>query len=289
MISAPNRRGIALMTAAMACYVLNDTLVKLTLDVFPPGQVLAVRGVAATAALALVSHRRLATPGAMRTLWRPLLALRCALEVTTAGTSVLALSQASLSSVSAIMMTAPLLIAMTSMTLGWEPARPGRLLAVAFGLAGALLILRPAAQPLSDGVILACLCAVSLAARDLATRRLPPSLPSAMVAATASCAACAAGPVLGWAMDESWASVARRETWVLVGAALCTAAGNYSLIAACRGSDLAVVTPFRYSLLVWACLATFWVWGDVPDAAGTCGIVVIVVAGIFTMRGAVRR
>jgi hypothetical protein len=40
---ANSRRGAALMTLAMACYVLNDGCVKLTTDRLPPGQVLSLR------------------------------------------------------------------------------------------------------------------------------------------------------------------------------------------------------------------------------------------------------
>lgn len=289
MISAPNRRGIALMVVAMACYVLNDTLVKLTLQAFPAGQVLAMRGLVATALLAMVSRQHQGQSSAARTLLHPLMALRCALEVSTATTSVLALSHASLAVVSAIMMTAPLLIAAASVTLGWERARPQLILGVAMGLGGAMLVLRPASQSSGEGITLACLCAVSLAARDLVTRRLPPSMPSALVAALTTFSVCAAGPVLSWATGESWASPARAETTALAAAAVCAAVGNYALVAACRGADLSVVTPFRYSLIVWACLFGFLVWGDVPDAATAVGIAVIVLAGVFTLRVASRR
>jgi drug/metabolite transporter (DMT)-like permease len=177
---------------------------------------------------------------------------------------VLALSRASLAVVSALMMTAPLLIVTASAVLGWERARPRLLLGVALGLAGALLVLRPSAQSSGEGIALAGLCAVSLAARDLITRRLPPSMPSSLVAALTTCSVC-------------------------VAAAVCAAIGNYALVAACRGSDLSVVTPFRYSLIVWACLSGFLVWGDIPDMQNTIGIAVIVAAGVLTLRAASRR
>lgn len=288
MISTPNRRGITLMVVAMACYVLNDTLVKLTLQVFPAGQVLTMRGVVAGALLATVSWRHLGNSGTARTLRHPLVVLRCALEVTTATFSVLALSHASLAVVSAIMMTAPLLIVLTSMLWGWERARPRSILGVAMGLAGALLVLRPAPQSSGEGIALACLCAVSLAARDLVTRRLPPSMPSALVATLTSCCVCAAGPFFGWTTGETWVSPVRAETSALAAAAVCAAIGNYALVAACRGVDLSVVTPFRYSLIVWACFFGFLVWGDVPDVPNAVGITVIVIAGVFTLRAASR-
>ncbi|MGJ7572955.1 DMT family transporter [Variovorax sp. RB2P76] len=284
MTSAQNRRGIALMISAMACYALNDAFVKLTLHAFPTGQVLTVRGAAAVAVLAAVSWRRIDMPRSGCDLCQPMLALRCALEITTAVTSVLALARVSLAVVSSLMMTAPLLIVVVSMTLRWEPARLHRLLGASVGLAGALLVLRPSEPAASEGVGFACLCAASLAARDMINRRLPASLSSARVAILTTFAVCAAGLVLGVASDGSWSSLARRETLAIAGAAICSALGNYALIAACRKSDLSAITPFRYTLVVWSCLLGYLVWDDVPDLPRLAGIVLITVAGLMTLR-----
>lgn len=283
MTSAQNRRGIALMTIAMACYALNDAFVKLTLHAFPTGQVLTVRGVVAVAVLAAVSWR-VDTPRSGCDLFHPMLALRCVLEITTAVTSVLALAHASLAVVGSLMMTAPLLIVVASMTLRWEPARPYPLLGAMVGLSGALLVLRPCEPAASPGVGFACLCAASLAAREMVTRRLPASLSSATVAIATTLAVCAAGLVLGAASDGSWSSLARRETIAIAGAAICSALGNYALIAACRKSDLSAVTPFRYTLVVWSCLLSYLVWNDVPDLSRLGGIALITVAGLMTLR-----
>lgn len=272
------------MIAAMACYALNDTLVKLTLQAFPAGQVLAVRGMAASALVLFVAHADgVRLDAGLR---EPSVLLRCALEISTAITSVLALARASLTTVSALMMLAPLLVAMASMLARWEPARPARLLAVLAGLGGAWLVMRPHAQASASGLALAGLCAMSLAARDLVTRRLPPSVSTATVAIAATAAVCGAGPLLGLALQETWQPLMRRETLLLLGAAACAAAGNYALIAACRRTDLALVAPFRYSILVWACLLAYAVWGDVPDPITLLGIAVIAAAGIASLRGA---
>lgn len=267
----------------MACYVLNDTLVKLTLQAFPAGQVLAVRGVAASALVLIVA--RADGVQLKADLREPSVLLRCALEISTAVTSVLALARASLTTVSALMMVAPLLVAVASMLARWEPVRPARLLAVLTGLGGAWLVMRPHAQASGAGLALAGLCAVSLAARDLVTRRLPPSVSTTSVAIATTAAVCGAAPLLGLALDETWRPLIRRETLALLGAAACAAAGNYALIAACRRTDLSLAAPFRYSILVWACLLAYLVWGDVPDLITLLGLAVIAVAGIANLRG----
>ena len=280
-----NRRGILLMLVAMGCYVLNDAFVKLAAQGLPPGQVLAVRGAFAT--LFVLALARGARAG-WRTALRPLVAGRCGLEITTALTSVVALSLAPLATVSTLMMTAPLMIAATAMALRWEPWRVSRLLATLAGFAGVLLVIQPSARSEVPAAGLACalLCAASLAARDLVTRRIPATVPSSTIAVATTLAVCLGGLLLG--LVERWAPLTRHELGMLAAAAGCAALGNYALIVACRGVDLSVVTPFRYSLIVWALLLGYAIWGDMPRPEAAAGVVLVVAAGAFTVWAARR-
>jgi len=268
------------MLVAMGCYVLNDVFVKLAAQSLPPGQVLAVRGAFATIFVLAIGRGTLA---GWRTALRPLIGARCGLEVTTALASVVALSLAPLATVSTLMMTAPLMIAATAMALRWEPWRGGRLLATAAGFAGVLLVIQPSARPDVPVAGLACalLCAASLAVRDLVTRRIPVTIPSSTIAVATTLAVCVAGLLLG--IMERWAPLTQQELGVLAAAAGCAALGNYALIVACRGVDLSVVTPFRYSLIVWALLLGYAIWGDMPRPQAAIGVLLIVAAGAFTV------
>ncbi|WP_256230360.1 DMT family transporter [Variovorax gossypii] len=280
-----NRRGIALMLVAMCCYVFNDVFVKLAAQHLPPGQVLAVRGLFATLFVLVVAWGARAR---WRTALRPLVGVRCGLEITTALASVLALSLVPLATVSTLMMTAPLMIAVTAMALRWEPWQGSRLVAAAAGFAGVLLVIQPATRldvP-TAGHVCALLCAASLAGRDLVTRRIPAGVPSSLIAAATTLAVCLAGALLGF--TEQWIVPTQREIAALAAAASCATLGSYALIAACRGVDLSVVTPFRYSFIVWALLLGYAIWGDVPQPLAALGAVLILASGAFTIWAARR-
>ncbi|MBT2326548.1 DMT family transporter [Variovorax paradoxus] len=266
------------MLVAMACYMMNDTFVKLTADRLPPGQILALRGAFASALIIAMARPG---SGQWRSAFQPIMGVRCALEITTAFTSVVALSLVSLATVTSLMMTAPLLIAVAAMALRWEPWQVRRVLAIGIGFVGTLLVVRPSADvgtPIA-GLGMALLCAASLAGRDLLTRQVPASIPSGTIAVMTTIAAAVAGGLLG--LMEHWVSLETREVASLAAAATCSAAGNYALIAACRGVDLSVVTPFRYSIIVWAVLLGYAVWGDIPDLQSVGGIAMIVSAGTY--------
>ena len=69
---------------------------------------------------------------------------------------------------------------------------------------------------------------------------------------------------------------------MLAASAVALLAGQYWLIAAMRIGEIAVVAPFRYSLIVWAVASGYIVWGELPDFASWLGIAIVSLAGLYT-------
>ena len=49
-----------------------------------------------------------------------------------------------------------------------------------------------------------------------------------------------------------------------------------------RTGEIAVVAPYRYSVIVWAIASGYIVWGEVPDLASWIGIAIVSLAGLYT-------
>jgi drug/metabolite transporter (DMT)-like permease len=49
-----------------------------------------------------------------------------------------------------------------------------------------------------------------------------------------------------------------------------------------RTGDIAVVAPFRYSIILWAIVAGFLIWRELPDPATWAGIAIVTAAGLYT-------
>jgi drug/metabolite transporter (DMT)-like permease len=279
-----NRKGIFLMTLAMGLYVLNDTCVKLVTAHQPTGQILAIRGVFATlVVLGLALHAR--ALASVKVLLRPVIALRAGLEVTTAVTSIGALAYMTVADVTAVMLAAPLLITLFVITTRSEEVPMGRIVAAVVGFAGVMLVLKPGSQTnMNAGAVLALLCSLSLASRDLVTRRIPREIPTVLIAMVTTMAVAVFGFAMG--IVELWQPVRLREVLLLAGAAVFAALGNYALIAACRDTDLSVVTPFRYTIIVWAIIGGLAIWGTVPDLMAATGMCLICLCGWHTLRSA---
>jgi drug/metabolite transporter (DMT)-like permease len=71
--------------------------------------------------------------------------------------------------------------------------------------------------------------------------------------------------------------------WVLiVGVAIIGSVANYALIKALDYAEAGAVQPYSYTLLVWATLLGFVVFGDFPDLWTIVGAAVIVASSAYT-------
>lgn len=277
------------MLLAMGCYTFNDALIKLAAAHCGPGQILALRGVCASA-IVLAIAARAGGLSQWRTLWRPIVAARALLEIATAVSSVLALARMPLGTVTALMLTAPLMVAAFSMASGMEPRRADRVIAATVGFAGVLLVLRPSLDVSTSGLAFALSCAACLAARDLINRRIPLQVPTPLIAGVTTLAVTAGGFVMAAApASQSWQDLAPSALAWIAGAAVFTAVGNYAVVAASRNVDLSTVAPFRYSSILWALLLGYVFLGETPNGHAGTGVALLVGSGAYMLRTAPKR
>ena len=59
--------------------------------------------------------------------------------------------------------------------------------------------------------------------------------------------------------------------------------GYYCAVATMRIGDVAIVSSFRYTVMLWAITLGWLVFGDIPDLWTFLGICIILMAGLFTI------
>lgn len=278
--AASNRRGVIAMVAAMATFVINDVLVKLSTQTLPTGQVLAIRGLFAIVA-SLVLVKMFGAFSDLKAMANPIVALRGALESAIAFTFILALAHLPLANITAILQAASLILVAMASVLGIEKVGWRRWAAVVVGFIGVLVIVRPSSDGFTVYSLVALASAALVGARDLVTRQIGADVPSTVVTFTTTLVVCATGWIIG--ITETWQPVGPREWAYLMGAALFVAAGNYAIIVAFRDADVSLVSGFRYTVLVFAIALGALVWGDVPDLPALIGTVLIVGSGLYTL------
>jgi drug/metabolite transporter (DMT)-like permease len=58
---------------------------------------------------------------------------------------------------------------------------------------------------------------------------------------------------------------------------------SFFIISAFRSADVGVDLGLRYSVVIFAVIMGYLVWGDVPDPIAFAGIALIVGSGLYTM------
>ena len=276
-----NIKGSLLMVAAMAGFALEDMLVKAAAQDLPVGQVLIVfgfGGMAIYASIALMRGEALLHPQAFS---RPLLA-RAFFEILGRLGYTVAIALTPLSSASAILQAAPLVVAAGAVMVFGEKVGWRRWLAIVIGFIGVLMILRPGTGGFEPLSVFAVLGMIGFAGRDLATRAAPPSMTNAQLGLYGFAMMAIAG-----AIALSWTGGATlpdgQSSLLLVGAIVMGVLGYSCLTGAMRTGEIGVVAPFRYIRLVFAMILGVLVFAERPDAMTLLGSAVIVASGLYTV------
>ena len=125
------------------------------------------------------------------------------------------------------------------------------------------------------------------AARDVLTRVIPPTVPSVMVTlSTAATVAVLAGVL---SLFEGWQAVTPKQLALLATASVFLSGGYYFVSLGMREGDVSVISPFRYTSLLYALLIGWAVWGDIPNTLAMAGIALLVGAGVLMVRVGGRR
>ncbi|MCU4182151.1 DMT family transporter [Bosea sp. BH3] len=278
--AAENRRGIVFMLAAMSLFVVNDALMKLARETYPAGQALTLRATfAIVVGFALVFAAREGDRLAMA--FRPRVLLRGMLESIGALTFSWSLGLMPLANITAINMASPLLIVAIAVLLGMERVGWRRALALTVGFIGVLLVVRPGADSFNAAALVAVVSVFLTSGRDLTTRSIGDDVPSTVVSLTTTVLV---GVVaLGYGLTEEWQPIWRLESIYVALAAVLVTIGTFFIISAFRRTDVGVISQYRYTVIIFATLLGYFVWGDVPDLLAFAGIGLIIGSGLYTM------
>jgi drug/metabolite transporter (DMT)-like permease len=283
---AANRRGVLAISAGMACFVANDTLVKYVSQSMPASQLILLRGIMASALLLAIAHGMGATRRLADLFDRRVMA-RAGLDTLGTVTYLVSLFHIPLANATAINMATPLVVTVLAVVAFREEVNGARWLAIAVGFTGVLLVVKPRGGEFNAYAILCLVGTLFQASRDVATRLVDRTIPSVLI--TLSTAISVTLFSAAWSLFEEWTPMAPGQLVLLAVASVFLSAGYFLVTVAMRAGEMSLIAPFRYSGLAFALLLGYAVWGYVPDAWAWSGIALLVVAGLWLMRRPQRR
>ncbi len=276
-----NLRGILLMVAAMAGFAIEDVFVKTLATAMPVAQILVFLGLGGGAAFALLAARR-GAPLRLSTLRAPGILLRSVGEVVGTIGFVTALALTPLSTASAILQATPLAVTLGAALFLREPVGWRRWSAILVGFAGVLLIVRPGAADFDPATLFAVQGVIGLAIRDLATRIVPAEVPTLSIAAWGQLTLMPTGIVL-FAISAPPVLPSAWDVLMLACALGTGVLAYYWITAAMRLGEVAVITPFRYTRLLFALGLGAVIFGEQPDALTLTGAGLVIASGLYTL------
>ncbi|PHQ72117.1 MAG: EamA family transporter [Sneathiella sp.] len=275
-----NMRGAAFMAISMAAFVINDTNMKLAAEHLSLFQALFLRGIFTTILLVSLALYKKAIIFHIPKGDRKILVLRLIGELGGTLFFLNALFNMPLANATAIVQALPLAVTLAGALFLREAVGWRRYLAIGFGFIGVLIIVRPGSEGFNEFSLSAVASIFCIVLRDLSTRRLSPAIPSLFVALLTSVAIMLVGGIFSTVTD--WKPVTTEGLTLLATASVFVIIAYLCSIKTMRVGDISFSSPFRYTLLIWAILLGFFVFGDIPDSWTIVGSLIIVGTGVYT-------
>lgn len=276
-----NLRGICLMVLAMAGFAVADSCIKLASQAMPIGQVLVSFGAGGTLVFVLIARAKGLRLWTAQALQRAVLMRNTGEVIGTCGV-VMALSLLPLSLTSAILQVNPIAVTFAVATVLREPVGWRRWSAIMVGFAGVMVIIRPGAAAFDPAILWAVLGVIGLTLRDVATRAVPRSTENVKLATWGFASLIPLGMAM-LAITGGTVEPDLRAQSLLIGAVMSGTTAYWAITAAMRVGDVGVVTPFRYTRLIFAMGIGIVVFAERPDGWTYAGSALVVASGIYTL------
>ena len=268
------------MIASMAAFAIEDAFLKTVTKHLPVGQVLMMFGAGGLCVFALMARRASASIFQVQVLTKNML-FRAVFEFFGRLFYILAIALTPMSSATAILQSGPMFVVLGAHLFLREKVDAKTWLAIFGGLLGVMIILRPSAEDFSPISLLAVVGTLGFVGRDLFTRTAPPTLTKEVLGFYGFTNMMIAGACFAvW--DGKQFVPLQAQQLLMLGAALMAGVFAYTaLMIAMRTGSIGVVTPYRYSRLLFGIFIGVAVFDEQLDAPMLLGCAVVMGAGLF--------
>ena len=269
--------AILLLLCAVALFSLSDVLAKLLRQTLPAVEIAWLRYlVFAGFAVLLTARRRFAGLRARRPVLQVLRGLGL---VGSAVLFITGLGYLPVAEATAINFVSPAFITALSIPFLGEVVGVRRWLAVAAGLAGVLIVIRPDPAALQVAAAFPLLSALCWAATIIITRRMGAT---DRTETTLFWSALTGLAVLTVLVPAGFVLPGPGQLGIALVLGVCASAGQYLVILAYRQVAASVLAPFSYAQILTSTGLGFLVFGAVPDRATWVGAGIVILSGLYT-------
>lgn len=192
------------------------------------------------------------------------------------------LTMIGLAEATAIFFSVPILVVLLSIPLLGERVEWPRLIAIAIGFVGMLVIIRPGTGAIGIGALLTFGAAFCASLFNIITRKLADEDP---VPVTMFYTALAGALIMLLVVPFIWENPVSWQQWmalILIG--IAGGAAHSCIIASHVFAPASTVAPFMYSQIFWALGLGYLFFGALPDQFTVLGGVIVIASGLYLLR-----
>ncbi len=276
---ASDLSGALFGLAAFGIFSTHDVVVKYLGGAYSPFQIIFFSVLFGFPVVAIMLMRDM-TDANLRPRHPWWMALRTLMAVLTTIAAFYAFSTLPLAQVYAVIFAAPLLITVLAVPMLGERVGWRRSSAVAVGLLGVILVLRPGATEFELGHIAALTAAVGSALGAVIMRKIGGEERSAVLLLYPMMANFL---VMGALMPFFYQPMPALHLGLMALIAVMGFLGGMALIAAYRNARAVIVAPMQYSQIIWATIYGAVFFGESVDRNTAIGALVVIASGIYVV------
>jgi drug/metabolite transporter (DMT)-like permease len=277
---SPTGLGVAVMLLGMLLFALNDAMGKWLVSTYSLGQVILIRSAAALIVLVPILWR--ANISSVLRVERPMLqASRAMFSTAELFCFYFAVKALPLADVMTYWLAAPIYVAALSPFLLGEKVGWRRWTAIAIGFVGVLIALKPSSASLTPAALFSILGSAAFAFMMLSGRQLRHT-PDTVLAFWQIIGAALAGIFAIAVTPDGWVPLKSGFDLSLLALLGIVAMAAHMLVnRALKLADAATVAPLQYTLLLWAVVFGWLMFGDIPQPSIVIGAGLIVLSGLY--------
>lgn len=276
-----NTRGASLMLASVFTFTLMDVLIKHLGGSYPVVQMLFFRTVLAMLPLSLIIWQA----GGLKILKTerlPVHLLRAGFGMTAMYCVFSAITLMPLADATAIIFAAPLFLTALSVPLLGEAVGPRRWAAVTVGFVGILVILDPGEGMFTTGAFFAVASALFMALAMIVVRKLGATEHAACISFYFTCCGIVVSTI-GLVASGSWITPNLQDFGLLCMIGILGGIAQFIMTQGFRLAEAAVISPLKYTQMIWAALLAYLIWDEAPDTRLWIGAAIVIGSGLYML------
>lgn len=274
--------GVCLMIGGMALYPLSDAFIKHLMGTYSVPQTMFLRSITRLLPLVIAMLFQGGAKHVLRTQHPWQHAIRLIVSLAYTGTFMYAFSLSSLTVIYTVSYTSPFFMILLSAIMLKERVSWERWAAVAVGMMGVCIAMRPGSNMFEVAAILVLFGTFLGALNKILMRRLAATEHSLAIAIYPNITMiCITVPLILWM--GSWKPMPWEHWGLFAIVGVITAAGQYAIAQSLRFAQASVLAPIDYSTFFWVVSLDYIWWHKSPDAYMLIGAAVIVGSNLYIL------